>query len=142
MDENREQSPYHGFWVGIIALSVVPLAFYFIISGIILEHAKVGTSLFNEATSRLLGFALGSAFHAGCVLCGALTPSFNAVKKRIVDFFGNLIVSFPFAVKTYLSDMWHDGIVFDVYFAIMAGCVAVWVDALMEILEILERTML
>lgn len=131
----ENKSPYRGMWAVIIALIIFPVFCWFILDAA-LARCIPHTPEINAATAQAVGFGLGTLFHLSCMVAGTLTEPFLAVKNRIKEFFENLIVSFPFALKYYIYSIKTDGIVFWIYFAIMIACALISADGFAKFFEI------
>ncbi len=135
-NEYKRQSPYRGFWITLLLLTVPTLLCYAIVDGVLAEFSKWPDDL-DKATAQAMGCGLGFLFHMIAVLSGVLTDGWEAVKFRVGEFFEALLVGPGYAVKSYLENMWTDGVTFPVYFGIIAGNFLLVVDGIRDAIALL-----
>ena len=120
-EDEIKRSPYRGILFTLIMLIGVPVGLYFFLKLILTVGVPYRDYDLNKYTAQALGFGCGFLFQMCCILCGLFTPSFRAVAKRVGNFFGNLIVSFKFAITIYFDEVKEDGVVFWIYLFIVVS---------------------
>lgn len=134
----KEKSKTKGTFIVVIAMIIVPLLIYWVVDWAIGLHAQHSVYL-NDATSRALGFGLGTVFHLSLIVTGVLKDAFNVVKERVIEFFENLVVSLWFAIKCYWESIFTDGISLWLYLAVMVACAWLSYDGFRDALAIISR---
>ena len=137
LDEGRNKSPYHGFWAIIFAMFFVTSLINFVVFTTVLRFGGRNAEL-NMATSKLIGCGHSILFYLILFISGIFNHSMHIVFQRICEFFQNLSISFSFALKNYFWDMKHNGVAFLIYFLVMAVVTLVFVDGLLDVLQILK----
>lgn len=132
-NEHKHQSPYRGFWVVLLALILVPNVLFLIVKGALANFSKFPPEM-DHLTAKVIGLGCGSLFHMICFVGGAFTPSWQAVKYRVGEFFENLVVGVGYAITTYLEDMRDDGVTFIIYMAVILVNLVVVVDSIRQAL--------
>lgn len=134
--KGKNKQLYFGFWFECFLLVIVPLAFYIVFLLLFGSFFPARKAL-NEISARVLGFGLGSVFHASCIVVGVLGPAWEAVRFRFRNFFDNLQYSLKIAVKGYIYDLGSEGVEFWVYVAIICACALVAASGIFEYLDLL-----
>ncbi len=131
-----KKSPYHGLWIFIPVMvlpSVILTAlFYLVIS---LRQTHLSPEL-NFASARLFGCGCGIIFHISCWMVGVFTEDFQAVKRRLGEFFSNILVSVSLAFRWYWEDVKTLGLAFWIDFALVTANLLVFLDALRDFFEL------
>lgn len=134
-NENKHYSPYRGVLVVLLALILVPIALFLIIKSLLNGYSRF-TPAMDLLTAKVLGFGCGFLFHLSCMIGGAFTPAWRAVKYRIGEFFENLVVGVGYAFTTYWEDMRDDGVVLLLYLSVVAANLAIFLDGLFDALRL------
>ncbi len=135
-NENKRQSPYRGFVVTILILIIPGLLCYITIDAAMLKLSPYPYAL-NKASSQALGCLFTCFFHIIALLCDLLTPGWEALKFRVIDFFENLIVGVRYAFETYWESMCEDGVTFLIYGSIIAANLWYLVDGISKAVALL-----
>lgn len=133
----KNKKRYHGFWFECFLLIIVPIALY-IMFLLVFGHYMPYRNELNEVSARVLGFGLGSVYHASCFVAGAFAPAWDAVKFRFSNLFENLTYSLKIAAKGYLYDLKSEGIEFWVYLTILAVCAVIGASGIYEYLKYIK----
>lgn len=136
MEESKQKSPYHGFWVIVLAMVIVPLVLWGTVYGLLCYY-RPHQMRFNVPGAQFLGFGMGSLFHMSCVIGGLLRDSYRAVVYRVREFFENLVCSPLFALRCYWEDVKADGLVFTICIIIIGTCLGLTLDGLIRTLALL-----
>ena len=107
--EHKELSPYRGMWAICAVMIGCPILVYHVFL-FLFEEFKAQSPELNLASARMLGAGFGVLLHLSCAVAGAFKAPFAVVCNRVADFFGNLSVSLPFALKYYFADMRTEGV--------------------------------
>ncbi len=134
--ENKNKSPYHGIWLAMTLMILVPIVFYLIIRWLVFTYQWKFSAEINEATAKTFGFGLGIVFHMACIIGGVLKEPFQAVTFRIKEFFSDLQFSFKFALRSYWHNIREGGVAFWLLFVVMAGNFALFLNGLLTCLEL------
>ncbi len=134
-----KKSPYHGIWI-FVPMLILPsvlltLLFYAVISG---SQVQFGNEL-NWASAKIFGCGLGALFHLSCMIVGAFSEDYKAVKTRVKEFFSYIFILPKVAFAGYWDDLKTLGVAFWIDFAIVAGNFAIFADALMTFLKIIGK---
>ena len=133
---NSKKTPYQGIWAFILMM-VLPSAcitalLYFVIAK---WQPQFGREL-NWATAKALGCGSGILFHFSCWIMGVFTEDFEAVKKRVKEFFANIVVSARLAFSCYRDDLKTLGVCFWIDFAVIALNAGICIDAILDFLTL------
>ena len=137
-NEYKRQSPYRGFWIPLLLFIVPPLVCFGIVDSVLDTFSKCPDDL-DAATAKALGCWLGFLVHMICLLSGLLTPGWEALKYRVVDFFENLIVGVGYAIKSYWENIVQDGMTFLICFSIILVNFLIMVDGVRDVLALLVK---
>ena len=116
--QGKNKSPYYGVWQSSLLLIAVPIVLFFFFKGIFDLEGKL-TSEQIIHSSLFFGCGVASIFQLSCVLAGLFKGTFVVVVERLKELFGNLPISFRFAMKHYWENVKSEGIVFWIYFDIL-----------------------
>ncbi len=134
MNDSEYKSPYKGILIGLFFIIGAPILCYWFIYTL-LEwndyHKEV------ELTARVIGSGVGVCLHLGMIIQGLLLESWTVVKNRISEFFANLTIGIGFAISQYFKDLKQSGVAFIIYFTPIAVCFAVFVNSVMDLLNIM-----
>lgn len=111
-------------WVVVLLLLSVPAAIFAVVYAICCSKI-VGRA--DEAYGAAVFFSglIGVLFDAMLLITGVFSDGFAALKNRWKDFFSDLGIDLKLAVSGYIESLKSDGVVFFVYFAIVAAT-CVW----------------
>ena len=127
-----KKSPYQGLWAFILFMLLPSIIMTLIAYGALSKwQGRFGEEL-NFASAKTIGFGLGILFQISCIMVGAFTEDFNAVKTRLKEFFSNLSASPRTAFKWYWEDVKTLGLAFYIDIALLGLNVYVFVDALTD----------
>lgn len=121
LDENKRKSPYHGVFIAIIFMIVVPVVCYVVFRALLFHNQTHIAKDINESSAKALGFGIGVLFHLSCIIAGVLEPSFKIVIRRVGEFFENLKFSFKLACNCYADDVRENGVAFWLMFGVMVA---------------------
>lgn len=127
---------YRGFWLECFLLIIVPVALYLMFFAVFGAFFPARKEL-NEISARVLGFGLGSVYHASCFVAGAFSEAWDSVKTRLCNFIENLGYSPRIAFRGYIYDLESEGVEFWLYFIIVVSCAAIAFGGLAKYLEML-----
>ena len=132
MGLKTKKTPYEGLWIFLIIMALPSVAltwvFYVVIS---LRQAHLSPEL-NWASAKIFGCGCGICFHIGCWLTGAFEEDRLAVKKRLKEFFENIVASFGLAFKCYWEDVKTLGLAYWIDLAVIGLNIAVFADAILD----------
>ena len=137
-NEYKRQSPYRGFLV-IMALLILPPILCWGLVNSLLEEFSPWPDALDTATAKALGCGLGFLFHMICILCGALTDGWQALKYRIGEFIENLTIGVGYAFSSYWDDIRSDGVTFLLYGSVILTNTILMADGLLDCISILAR---
>ena len=137
-NEYKRQSPYRGFLV-IMALLILPPVLCWGLVNSLLEEFSTWSEALDAATAKALGCGLGFLFHMICILCGALTDGWQALKYRIGEFIENLTIGVGYAFSSYWDDIRSDGVTFLLYGSVILANTILMADGLLDCISILAR---
>ncbi len=135
---NPKKSPYRGLLIFVPAMVLVPVALTAMFHYVIDRWQPYLSDEMNWASARIFGCGLGICFHIGCILTGAFTEDFEAVKKRLAEFFANITVSARLAFRWYWEDVKKLGLAFWIDAVLIGSNVWFFIDAVRDFL-ILNR---
>lgn len=127
-----KKSPYQGLWAFILFMILPSVVMTLIAYAAISRYQGHYGKEFNVAMAKVFGFGLGILFHISCIMVGAFTEDFIAVKTRLKEFVSNLSVSPGFALKWYWEDVKTLGLAFWIDLALLGFNVYVFADALSD----------
>ena len=137
-NEYKRQSPCRGFLV-IMALLILPPVLCWGLVNSLLEEFSTWSEALDAATAKALGCGLGFLFHMICILCGALTDGWQALKYRIGEFIENLTIGVGYAFSSYWDDIRSDGVTFLLYGSVILANTILMADGLLDCISILAR---
>ena len=135
-NEYKRQSPYRGFWITLLLLIIPPLVCWGIVNSVLDTFSRWPKDL-DTATAKALGCWLGFLVHMICLLSGLLTPGWEALKYRVVDFFENLIIGVGYAITSYWENIVQDGVTFLIGFSIILTNFLIMIDGILDALALL-----
>ncbi len=108
----NKKSPYHGMWVILSMLIVVPILFCLIIWACAQKFQSHFPEQLNKVSALAIGCGAGSLFHLLCVISGCMTGGYNAMKTRLSNYRDNLQITKQYAKDMYKMDLKEYGVVF------------------------------
>ena len=115
--QGKEQNQYKGILVQIIILILIPLLVFGLLYLLFTKWTDYSK---NEvlAMSMAFGFGIGTLFFLSCAIAGLFKGTFIVIINRIREFFGNLKISFKFALRYYKENIIEYGVLFWIYLVI------------------------
>ena len=134
MGLRSKKTPYQGLWA-VLPIMVLPSVvltwiFYLVITN---SQSHLPQEV-NWASAKIFGCGCGILFHFSCWLTGAFAEDSRAVKKRIKEFFANIVVSVSLAFSCYWEDVKTLGLALWIDLAIIGLNAGVFADAVMDYL--------
>ncbi len=129
---NSQKSPYRGVIPTAIILCLPSILLIWLFHAVLTKYQPHFSAELNLAAVKFFGCGVGVLFHLSCLIAGAFKESFQVVKERIKEFFSNLSVSTSLAFKWYFDDLKTEGVVFWIYFAIVATNFGITISALFD----------
>lgn len=123
--QGKNKSPYYGIWQSSLLLIAVPIIMFFFFKSVLKNNIADSQQL-NYASLFFSG-AVASLFQLSCVVAGLFKGTFKVVIERMKELFGNLTISFKFAMKHYWENIKAEGIVFWIFFVIMVTTILVMI---------------
>ena len=124
--QGKEKSPYYGVLLSSILLISSPFVMYLFFL-FIFTRFRPYEVIANRYASISFGCLIAFLFQLSCAIAGLFKGTFKVVIVRLQEFFSNLSISFKFALKYYFENIKSEGIVFWIYFTILAstlfGCI-------------------
>ena len=134
--QGKEKSPYYGVWQSSLLLIMAPTLLTLILWVVINAFKPIGKDE-NIYTAFMFGFGVGFIFQFTCAIAGLFKGTFKIVWDRTKEFFSNLSISVKFAFKYYFENLKEYGIVFWIYFDILALTLAVTVYFVIKFISIM-----
>ncbi|MBO5039941.1 MAG: hypothetical protein J6D09_02455 [Clostridia bacterium] len=127
-----KKTPYQGLWAFILFMLLPSVVMTSLSFGAMMKWQGRFGADFNWASAKAVGCGLGILFHISCIIIGAFTEDFNAVKTRLKEFIANLSASPKTAFKWYWQDVKTLGLAFYIDLALVGINIYVFVDALQD----------
>lgn len=136
MGIKSKKTPYQGLWI-FLPVMVLPSVFitallYFVIAR---WQPQFGFEL-NWATARAIGCGSGVLFHFSCWITGVFREDFEAVRKRLKEFFANIVVSVRLAFFCYWEDVKNLGLCLWIDLAVITLNAGVCIDGILDFLTL------
>ncbi|MBO5892616.1 MAG: hypothetical protein J6Q30_07920 [Oscillospiraceae bacterium] len=136
MGLKSKKTPYQGMWIILLIMAlpsvVLTWVFYAVIST---QQAHLPQEV-NWASSKIFGCGCGVVFQLSCCLTGAFKKDVQAVKKRLKEFFANIVVSARLAFSCYWDDVKTLGLALWIDLAIIGLNAYVFVDAILDFMTL------
>ena len=136
MGLKSKKTPYQGLWIMLVIMALpsvaLTLVFYAVIST---QQAHLPQEV-NWASAKIFGCGCGVIFQLSCCLTRAFKEDAEAVKKRLKEFFANIVVSARLAFSCYWEDVKTLGLALWIDLAVIGLNTYVFVDAILDFLTL------
>ena len=136
MGLRTKKTPYQGLWIFLPMMILPSVVITYILFLVINRWQPQFSQELNWASARMFGCGCGILFHFSCWLTGVFKEDFEAVKIRLKEFGDNIVVSAKLAFSCYWEDVKSLGLAFWIDLAVVALNAAVFVDAILDFLEL------
>lgn len=134
MGLKSKKTPYQGLGIFLIIMVLPSVALTWLFHTVISLRQTYLSPELNWASARIFGCGCGICFHISCWLTGAFAEDFKAVKKRLKEFFANIVVSVSLAFTCYWEDVKTLGLAYWIDVAVIGLNIGVFVDAIVDYL--------
>ena len=132
MGLKSKETPYQGLWIFIPMMVLPSVALTWIFYLVIARWQPQYSVELNFASAKIFGCGCGMLFHFSCWLMGVFTEDFQAVKKRLKEFFENVVVSLSLAFTCYWEDVKTLGLAYWIDVALVGLNIGVFADAVLD----------
>ena len=132
MGLKSKKTPYQGLWIFIPMMVLPSVALTWIFYLVIARWQPQYSVELNFASAKIFGCGCGMLFHFSCWLMGVFTEDFQAVKKRLKEFFENVVVSLSLAFTCYWEDVKTLGLAYWIDVALVGLNIGVFADAVLD----------
>ena len=136
MGLKSKKTPYQGLWIILLILALPSVALTWIFYVAISNFQAHLPQEVNWASAKIFGCGCGILFHISCWLTGSFKEDAEAVKKRLKEFFANIVVSARLAFSCYWEDVKTLGLALWIDYAVIGLNIYIFADALLDFLTL------